>query len=203
MPRHRVLLHRERRQALRREHAPGQQRIGGGKRPTLRDHRRQRGHADPALWLRSLPEHPPALPGAGRRVRRPDGDPVLVEVPPPNDEALQAAPHKISARWMKLLTRRGMLVEETGSTDLADSETDSDDACELRPLQAAACTCRIAFGPRAWQKIFGQRIFTVQGGMPRHAAVTQTLCVGSASMARWRPTPGLGRWWCRRCRVKA
>ena len=72
---------------------------------------------------------------------------------------------------MKLLTRRGVLVEEEGSTYLADCDAESDDARTLRPLQAAACTYRIAFGPRA-----GQKVFTVQGTMPRDGAFTQALC---------------------------
>ena len=41
----------------------------------------------------------------------------------------------------------------------------------LRPLQAAACTYRIAFGPRA-----GPRVLTVQGVIPREANFKQTLC---------------------------
>jgi len=48
---------------------------------------------------------------------------------------------------LKLLTRRGVLVEEEeeeeeeeGSSYLADAEADSDEARSLRPLQAAACT---------------------------------------------------------------
>jgi len=45
-------------------------------------------------------------------------------------------------------SRRGVLVEEQGQTYVADSDGDSDEACTLRPLQAAACTYRIAFGPR-------------------------------------------------------
>ena len=69
--------------------------------------------------------------------RRTDGEPVFVEVPAPTDEALQALLHKIIGRLMKLLTRRGVLVEEEGLTYLADSDADSDDARTLRPLQAA------------------------------------------------------------------
>ena len=38
-------------------------------------------------------------------------------------------------------------------------------------MQAAACTYRIAFGPRA-----GQRVLTVQGTMPRQTDFKQTLC---------------------------
>ena len=96
--------------------------------------------------------------------RRTDGEPVFVEVPAPTDEELQALLHKIITRLMKLLTRRGVLVEEDGggSSYLADADADSDEARALRPLQVAACTYRIAFGPRA-----GQKVFTVQGAMPR------------------------------------
>jgi hypothetical protein len=64
---------------------------------------------------------------------------------------------------MKLLTRRGMLVEEEGSTCMADNDGDSDEARALRPLQAAACTYRIAFGSRA-----GQKVLTVQGAERGH-----------------------------------
>ena len=71
----------------------------------------------------------------------------------------------------KLLTRRGVLVEEEGSTYMADNDGDSDEARTLRPLQAAACTYRIAFGPRA-----GQKVLTVQGIMPREKDFKQTLC---------------------------
>jgi hypothetical protein len=78
-----------------------------------------------------------------------EGTPQFVEGPAPTDEALQAVLHKIITRMMKLLTRRGVLVEEQGSTYMADNDGDADDARTLRPLQAAACTYRIAFGPRA------------------------------------------------------
>jgi hypothetical protein len=53
---------------------------------------------------------------------------------------------------MKPLTRRGVLVEAAGSTCMADNDGDSEEARVLRPLRAAACTYRIAFGPRAGQK---------------------------------------------------
>jgi hypothetical protein len=39
-----------------------------------------------------------------------------------------------------MLTRRGVLVEEEGSTYVADNDGDSDAARVLRPLRAAACT---------------------------------------------------------------
>ena len=100
-----------------------------------------------------------------------DGEPVFVVAPAPTDEALQAVLHKIITRMMKLLTRRGVLVEEQGQTYMADNEPDSDDARKLRPLQAAACSYRIAFGPRA-----GQKVLTVQRVMPRDADFKQNLC---------------------------
>ena len=64
-----------------------------------------------------------------------------------------------------------MLVEEQGQTYMADDDNDSDEARTLRPLQAAACTYRIAFGHRA-----GQKVLTVQGAMPRETDFKQPLC---------------------------
>jgi len=60
---------------------------------------------------------------------------------------------EVAVKAQRLLTRRGVLVEEQGQTYVADSDGDSDEARTLRPLQAAACTYRIAFGPRAGQKV--------------------------------------------------
>jgi Putative transposase len=57
-----------------------------------------------------------------------DGVPEFVEVPAPTDEALQTVLHKIITRLMKLLTRRGALGEEVGSTTMADNDGDSDEA---------------------------------------------------------------------------
>lgn len=56
--------------------------------------------------------------------------------------------HKIITPLMKRLKRRSVLVEEEQeSSYLADSKAnaDSDGACSLLPLQATACTYRIAF----------------------------------------------------------
>jgi len=100
-----------------------------------------------------------------------DGAPEFVAVPEPTGKALQAVLHKIITRLMKLLTRRGALVEGEDSTYMADNDGDSDEARALRPLQAAACTYRIAFGPRA-----GQKVLTLQGAMPREADFKQHLC---------------------------
>jgi len=82
---------------------------------------------------------------ASGRSRHPaDGEPVFVKADSPTDEELQALLHKIITRLMKLLTRRGVLVEEEeeGSSYLADANADSDEARSLRPLQAAAWPCR-------------------------------------------------------------
>lgn len=57
--------------------------------------------------------------------------------------------HTAIGGLMKMRTRRGMLVEEMGQIYLADPNADGDEARTLRPLQAAAATYRIAFGPRA------------------------------------------------------
>jgi hypothetical protein len=92
-------------------------------------------------------------------------------VPAPTDEAPQAVLHKFITRTMKPLTRRGVLVEEQGQTYLADNDGDSDEARVLRPLQAATCTYRIAFGPRA-----GQKVLTVQGAKPRDTHFKHNLC---------------------------
>ena len=54
---------------------------------------------------------------------------------------------------------------------MADHDSDSDEAGALRPLQAAACTYRIAFGPRA-----GSKVPTVQGVVPWDADFKQRLC---------------------------
>ena len=42
--------------------------------------------------------------------------------------------HKIITGMMKLLTRRGVLVEEQGQTYMADDGADSDEVRTLRPL---------------------------------------------------------------------
>jgi hypothetical protein len=46
---------------------------------------------------------------------------------------------------MRFLTRKGFLIEEQSMTYLADTDPDT----ALGPLRAAACTYRIALGPRA------------------------------------------------------
>ena len=77
----------------------------------------------------------------------------------------------IITRLMKLLTRHGVLVEDTGQTYLAEPDADGDEARTLRPLQAAPVTYRIAFGPRA-----GRKVLTLRGAMPRETTGQQPLC---------------------------
>ena len=79
-----------------------------------------------------------------------DGAPKFVEVPESADQALQPLLHKIITRLLGLLTRRGVLVEEEGSTYMADNDGDSDEARVLRPLQAAACTYRNRLRSARW-----------------------------------------------------
>jgi len=78
-----------------------------------------------------------------------DGVPTFHAVRAPTSEQLQDLLTRFIQRLMRLLTRLGYLVEEQGMTYLADPDPDN----TLGPLQAAACTYRIAFGPRAGQKV--------------------------------------------------
>jgi hypothetical protein len=82
-----------------------------------------------------------------------EGEPVFQEARAPTRDELQGLLDKIIARLMKMLTRQGYLVEEQGMTYLADIGPDN----PLKALQAAACTYRIAFGPRAGQKVLSLR----------------------------------------------
>ncbi len=100
-----------------------------------------------------------------------EGEPQFVGVPAPTDEAVQVVLHKIITRLMKLLTRRGVLVEEQGETYLAGHDGDSDEIRALKRVQAGSCTYRIAYRPRA-----GQKVLTLQGTVPRAADFKQNLC---------------------------
>jgi hypothetical protein len=50
-------------------------------------------------------------------------------------------------------------------------DADGDEARTLQPLQAAAITHRIAFGPRAERKVL-----TLRGAMAREPAARQPMC---------------------------
>jgi hypothetical protein len=70
---------------------------------------------------------------------------------------------------MKFLTRKGYLIEEQGMSYLADTDAD----LALGPLQAAACTYRIAFGARA-----GQKVLSLQT-LPTEPPLTPVGCVNA------------------------
>jgi hypothetical protein len=71
---------------------------------------------------------------------------------------------------MKFLTRKGFFIEEHGMSYLADSDPD----LALGPLRAAACTYRIALGPRA-----GQKVLTLQTLPSETALPTEQRCVNA------------------------
>jgi len=75
-----------------------------------------------------------------------DSVPLLIEAGAPTDDELHTLLHTVIARLMKMLTRWGVLIEETGQTWLAEPKADGDEASTLRPLQVAAITYRIANG---------------------------------------------------------
>jgi hypothetical protein len=99
------------------------------------------------------------------------GAPSFIEASAPTDDELHALLQTVIIRLMKMLTRRGALVEDMGQTYLAEPDADGEESRTLRPLQAAAITYRIAFGPRA-----GQKVLTLRGAMPREDWVRQPLC---------------------------
>ena len=79
-----------------------------------------------------------------------DDGPVFHHVPTPTTEHLQSLLMRIITRLLKALTRHGALIEEdTEIPYLTDPDADP----ALAPLQAAACTYRMALGPRAGQKV--------------------------------------------------
>ena len=56
--------------------------------------------------------------------------------------------HKTINCMLKVLNRRGVLIEEQGQTYITDNDSDSDETRAHRPPQMAACAYRLAFGPR-------------------------------------------------------
>ena len=96
--------------------------------------------------------------------RRTGGEPVFLQARAPSRDELQGLLDKIIARLLKLLIRLGYLLEEQGMTYLADMDSNT----PLRALKTAACTYRIALGPRAGQKVLSLR--TVAGGTEKATA---------------------------------
>ncbi|MGH8654631.1 MAG: transposase [Gammaproteobacteria bacterium] len=100
--------------------------------------------------------------------RASEGVPVFHPVRAPTPGELQTVLTRIIKRLMRLLTRQGYLIEEQGMTYLEDTDPEA----ALAPLQAAACTYRIAFGPRA-----GQKVLTLQTVPNRVTPPTPQRCV--------------------------
>ena len=101
-----------------------------------------------------------------------DGHPVFRPVSPPTEEQLQVLLHQLIQRIMKCLTAEGFLTEDEGVFYM--SETEAADP-SLAPLQAAACTYRIALGPRA-----GQKILTLQTAPPQEWTSVSDRCVSQS-----------------------
>lgn len=103
--------------------------------------------------------------------------PSFVEAGAPTDDEMHALLQAIIARLMKMLMRRGELVEDMGQTYLAEPDTDGEESRALRPLQAAAVTYRIAFGPRA-----GQKVLTLRGATPHAACRSASMMAASTCL---------------------
>ena len=103
-----------------------------------------------------------------------EGAPVFHAAPALTGEKLQALLGKIITRILRVLTREGHLVEEEGVSYVADAQGIIDPDNLLAPLQAASCTYRIAFGPRA-----GRKVLSWQYAASRAAPMTQPLCANA------------------------
>jgi hypothetical protein len=97
--------------------------------------------------------------------QRTEGDPVFDAARAPTSDELPGLLGQIIARLMKLLTRRGYLVEEQGMPWLAETNTEN----SLASLQAASCTYRIVLGPCAGQKVLSLRTVAGREEKPRKA----------------------------------
>ncbi|MDT9165659.1 hypothetical protein RSW31_24590, partial [Escherichia coli] len=76
-----------------------------------------------------------------------DGAPTFIEVAASTDEELHALLQTVIARFMKILTHRGVLVEGCGRPGWPSRIPTARRRARCVPLQAAAITYRIAFGP--------------------------------------------------------
>ncbi len=121
-----------------------------------------------------------------------EGEPLFVAVPAPTDEALQTVLHKIITRLMKLLARKGVLVEEQGQTYMADDDADSDETRVLRPLQAARFPG--ARGPAAPELLEAEVWRLIARGNPKATASRDALrrCDRPSTCGSW--TQEHGQW---------
>ena len=87
---------------------------------------------------------------------------------------------------MKMLTCRGVLVEDMGQTYVVEPDADGAEARTLRPLQVAAISYRIAFGPRA-----GQKVLSLRGALPTRAPSrpARSACCAPSAPCRQGGTP--------------
>jgi hypothetical protein len=69
-----------------------------------------------------------------------DGATTFVEAGSPTDDEVHALPQTLIARLMKMLTRRGVLVEDMGQTGLAEPDADGEEARTLRLLKRVLAT---------------------------------------------------------------
>ncbi|MEZ5659453.1 MAG: transposase [Burkholderiaceae bacterium] len=100
-----------------------------------------------------------------------EGEPQFVSVAAPTDEELAGLLQTMTGRILRLLTRRGVLEQEAGQTWLSDTDSEANEGSAMWPLQAAAVTYRIAFGPRA-----GQKVLTIRGAPTREWRSGKRLC---------------------------
>ncbi len=84
--------------------------------------------------------------------------PTFQYVAAPTTEEMARLVERIAKRMMKLLARRGYLIEEEGVGYLEAGEGDE----ALGPLQAAACSYRIALGPRRGRKVWSIKMAEAQ-----------------------------------------
>jgi hypothetical protein len=88
----------------------------------------------------------------------------------PTDE-LHALLQTVITRLIKMLTRRGVLVEEMGQTYLAEPVLMQRRRARCGHYRPRPSLTGIAFGPRA-----GQKVLTLRGAMPRDTTTRQPLC---------------------------
>ena len=108
-----------------------------------------------------------------------DGVPVFQPIPAPTTDQLQALLTRIITRILKMLTRHGALTEEDTEIPYL-SNPDADPA--LAPLHAAACTYRIALGPRAGQKVLTWKDPSLRLASPE-VPPSQGCCVSAQSFS--------------------
>ncbi|MEZ5659717.1 MAG: transposase [Burkholderiaceae bacterium] len=99
-----------------------------------------------------------------------EGEPQFVAVAAPTDEELAGLLQTMISRILRMLTRRRVLEQEAGQTWLSDTDSEANEGSAMWPLQAAV-TYRIAFGPRA-----GQKVLTIRGAQPRQYRPGKRLC---------------------------